>query len=930
MKSASRFCDTHFVCGAVMITLLVVLTWFVAPAAAAGPIQRQHAAQAGGQQTATSWLLAKENGPETMEQQDPAIIPFNQITSTGEIMLALETGDGCRTVRALSQPGDVHASDKANSWLECEPQARGPRTQSAPVRTSPAEVPPVPVLLSPADNSTLNTLLPLLRIDARVSNTPISPNILVSANPNPVPANSAYVVYCGNVLPSSQFQWQYSWNLIPNTRYYWRARSAYGDACSGWATAQWSDWSPTWSFVTGSNGVILPGPQLVSPANNSTVHTSRPTVTWQAVLGAVATSLRGRPVYQIDPSDFGWGMGLDGTATSAQVYRDLTHGETYEWIVTVRNDYAWGPASSVWRFTVQLTSVSGRVTDALGNGIPDVAIADNAGHSTVTDSGGNYTLTGMPAGNYTLTASKAGYTFCPRSRTVSVPPNQAGQDFTGAPAGALAGFCPDPNGFGFPNTQLWRTWPMFEQYYGPAAVRNAGGSICASAQRYFDQTYRPVANGWSCVGFTLAGLHSYQSRPQPNAGPFAIAPHSNLYAQPQSAQLTNPIAFYSGAQLSQQYLNEYQGWLAICAADPNQMVARLQQALAANDPLLLALDAGSVHHAVTPYRVATISPDETHIYVYDSEAPGQERTVRMQRAGSGWQWQYTFAGSLAGAGTRMGGCAEMFYIQASASLEQGLPLVDLCADTRSLAPDSTGQLLSVLPAAGDWTLQDSAGRRLGWAGGQWLAEIPGGFEVPQTASDAPLAQRMLYLPAGAYTVQASAGAGGQVDYSLFADGRVLQVEGQATAGATSAVAVSPGLDAISLTQPAQFTDLALGLVRELPAASRIAGLSASAVTGNAELAMAFDGQALQLSRAGGTMTYRLRLVQPGAGAGYFVTEPITLAPDEAHRLTPANWNGLGAGTVLLEIDEGRDGTVDETVTLENQARSVYLPLVFSN
>jgi hypothetical protein len=34
--------------------------------------------------------------------------------------------------------------------------------------------------------------------------------------------------------------------------------------------------------------------------------------------------------------------------------------------------------------------------------------------------------------------------------------------------------------------------------------------------------------------------------------------------------------------------------------------------------------------------------------------------------------------------------------------------------------------------------------------------------------------------------------------------------------------------------------------------------------------------------------------------------------------------------VLLEIDEGRNGTVDETVTLENQARSVYLPLVFSN
>jgi hypothetical protein len=233
----------------------------------------------------------------------------------------------------------------------------------------------------------------------------------------------------------------------------------------------------------------------------------------------------------------------------------------------------------------------------------------------------------------------------------------------------------------------------------------------------------------------------------------------------------------------------------------------------------------------------------------------------------------------------------------------------------------------VLPAAGDWTLQDSAGRRLGWSGGQWVAEIPGGFELPQTASDAALAQRMLYLPAGAYTVQASAGAGGEMDYSLFADGRVLQVDGQTAAGAASAVAVAAGLDAISVTQPAQFTNLALELVRELPAASRIAGLSAGALSGDAALGLSFDGQAVQLARASGTMAYRLRLVQPGANAGYFVTAPITLEPDEAHRLTPANWNGLTAGTVLLEIDEGRDGTVDETVTLENQARSVYLPVI---
>jgi hypothetical protein len=237
----------------------------------------------------------------------------------------------------------------------------------------------------------------------------------------------------------------------------------------------------------------------------------------------------------------------------------------------------------------------------------------------------------------------------------------------------------------------------------------------------------------------------------------------------------------------------------------------------------------------------------------------------------------------------------------------------------------------VLPLVGDWTLQDDAGHRLGWTGGQWVSEIPGGYELPQTASNAALSHRLLYLPAGAYTVRASAGADRVVDYSLFADGRVLQVDGQTdAAGVTSVIGVSPGLETISVTQPAQFTSLAVELVRELPGASRVGGINGSSVAGSADLAIAFDGQALELSRASGVMSYQLRFFQPGTNTGYFASEVITLEPDQRHRLAPASWNGLGTGTVLLEIDEGRNGTVDETVTLTNQARSLYLPIVLSN
>jgi TolB protein len=56
-------------------------------------------------------------------------------------------------------------------------------------------------------------------------------------------------------------------------------------------------------------------------------------------------------------------------------------------------------------------SISGRVTDGRGNGIPDatVTLGGSASAVTTTDAAGNYTFAGLPAGgSYTLSPSKAG------------------------------------------------------------------------------------------------------------------------------------------------------------------------------------------------------------------------------------------------------------------------------------------------------------------------------------------------------------------------------------------------------------------------------------------------------------------------------------------------------------------------------------------
>ena len=84
-------------------------------------------------------------------------------------------------------------------------------------------------------------------------------------------------------------------------------------------------------------------------------------------------------------------------------------------------------------YTGPTYTISGHLRDGSGNPISGVTVSAGASGSATTDASGAYTLTGAIAGTYTLTPIKNGYTFSPASRTVSVPPDASGQDFTATP-----------------------------------------------------------------------------------------------------------------------------------------------------------------------------------------------------------------------------------------------------------------------------------------------------------------------------------------------------------------------------------------------------------------------------------------------------------------------------------------------------------------
>ena len=124
----------------------------------------------------------------------------------------------------------------------------------------------------------------------------------------------------------------------------------------------------------------------------------------------------------------------------ADGYASKFYNNTYSYDLAAPVQVTAGATTTNINFSLeQGGSVSGMVQDASGNPIPDVTISDEAGHKTVTDSNGKYTLSVL-TGTHTITASKKGYIFSPDSPIVSVPPDVSEQNFVGSVAAADIGY----------------------------------------------------------------------------------------------------------------------------------------------------------------------------------------------------------------------------------------------------------------------------------------------------------------------------------------------------------------------------------------------------------------------------------------------------------------------------------------------------------
>lgn len=501
------------------------------------------------------------------------------------------------------------------------------------------------------------------------------------------------------------------------------------------------------------------------------------------------------------------------------------------------------------------------------------------------------------------------------------------------------GFRPDPDGYSFPNwAGMYPTAPSyldpdFRQedlvwMFGEEAVCVQGaGSEC---------TLRPAAHRWlrnvneamnrgHCDGIAVTSLRLF--RGLESAAALQIGADSthdlvresvrHYVARYFAMQMTDPVAAYKDA---------------VRHNAPSVILHQLGERMLSGAPdptTLFVRQAGDGGHAIVPYAVEDRGSGIYWLKVYDNNHPDDpDRHVIIDTEAETWSYDL--------GGTTFSGDDQthtLGIVPISEYAKQ--PECPWCGNAQTSQTTSVGLGYVWLTGGGHLLLKDSQGRRMGYAGDNFVKEIAGASEI---IIDGGLGVALEPV----YTVPLSD------TYTIVLDGQAL------TRTETAAVAqfgpgYAAGFEDISVTPttndrmviaadgaqltyaPNEARETTLSFATDEPSASwKLQILGADIGPGEVvTLTKDVDSGDLILNnaKAGGSQ-YDIEIDRYNpAGGDRFVHRDVVVSATDTHYIGYGLWDGSGA--IGLEIDQGSDGTVDQILELDNEMSEAYLPLIMS-
>lgn len=491
------------------------------------------------------------------------------------------------------------------------------------------------------------------------------------------------------------------------------------------------------------------------------------------------------------------------------------------------------------------------------------------------------------------------------------------------------GFLPDPHGYQFGNfidLYVADLDDLVELFGSESVCRGQWLGVCLGkpvAYEWLGRMQWELLTGARCFGMSATSLRFFKRIDSPSR-------YQNGASQAFDLNLgTSKVRRYvSLYQLVQSYAPVSENFWGY--PDLTDLVCEMHDELSAGRKPLLVLNPCA--HAVVPYKLQQAGPSVWRLFVYDPNAPGKtDHYVEINTQSN--RWAYSVPGmSCSGRG---GVDHQDFLGFLDVAVVDDWPLKAPWENAQTeLGSEAQGSAKVLLSGPGHLLITSSQGARIGYDGNHLMNEISGArVQVIYAGLGTPMEPVYVLPVTDTYTILLDGRTLTQTEaitVAQFGPGYALVVENVALAP-NAQDRLTFASDGSQLQyQPTDAKEVGLTLAQDGTSNSdgfylRDVDLGAGetvTVTNDAP-----GGRlALDNSHASGGR-YNLEFVRLNSTQGErkFAHASIPIAATDTHYMQYGAWAGFDL-TVL--VDHGSDGSVDETLILDNETLSrVRLPLV---
>ncbi|NTU80992.1 MAG: hypothetical protein HGA45_16695 [Chloroflexales bacterium] len=511
-------------------------------------------------------------------------------------------------------------------------------------------------------------------------------------------------------------------------------------------------------------------------------------------------------------------------------------------------------------------------------------------------------------------------TLCGAGARVPSPPSSGP-----GPSALDTGFRPRPDGYSFENyggvnlsdyTLSDMRWAL-----GDAVVclRTSRGCVPRPQIVALNQQLNEQMDGGHCYGMAVTSQRFFngQDAPgtfQPGAGStfglrqaFARRNIAYFFVQQFYEPLSTEINVRQASSTAVNTLNRIR---TILSQTPDEL------------PVIGIFQPGAGGHAITAYAVEDRGGGIWRVWVYDNIHPA-DATRYIEVNVSTNTWRYDLGGSLG----VWGGSQPGTFVAIPLSLHSGpFALPQGLLSSTSLAASEPVQIWQ--SGNYDLLITDQAGRRIGQLNGSEINEIPDAFIQRPIGGLGVEGPPIYRLPTASTSIQIDGSGLSQpelAEVTQFGPGYAVSVQSLSlTPGTSDQLTIAPDGSEATLTTAADRT-LNLSLMRDGDTTGQSFLLRGLDLSASGSLSARVTTDTLTIDQTSGG-TYSLDLTQyDQGGAQRFIANDLTLGPDDIHYIDYAGWEQTDALT--LRIDQGGDGSIDQTVTITNQIAQAYLPIV---